>query len=313
MERILQYNITGVDAGKQIQNFLLEKGYSRQNLTDLKKMPESILVNGRWEYVKYVLEEHDCLTVHIQEMSSSERIEPEELPLDICYEDEDILVVNKPANMPVHPSLNHYYGTLANAIAHYYKKQGQEYVFRCINRLDRDTTGLVILAKHMVSGAILGQAMIERRIHREYLALVAGEDMEDMGTVDAPIARKNQSLIERMVSSEGQRAVTHYKVLERKNGISLVSLHLETGRTHQIRVHMKHIGHPLIGDSLYAPEYMLMDRQALHSYQLEFTHPITGEQLILKQDLPKDMQRLLMDVSSQERHGKHENYIKLCF
>lgn len=293
MERIIQYTIEKTDEGKQIQNFLMEKGYSRQNITELKKMPESILIDGRWEYVKYLLKEGEILTIHIKEMESSEKIEADDIALDICYEDEDILVINKPANMPVHPSLNHYHGTMANAVAHYYQKQGKEYIFRCINRLDRDTTGLTIMAKHMVSGAILGQAMVERQIHREYLAIVAGEDLADEGCVDAPIARKCDSLIERVVSEDGQRAVTHYKVLERRNGLALIALHLETGRTHQIRVHMKHIGHPLIGDSLYAPEYMLMGRQALHSHKLTFKHPMTGQEMVLTQELPPDMKHIL--------------------
>ena len=292
MERVITYKINNADAGKQIQAFLLEKGFSRQNITELKKMLESILVDGRWEYVKYLLKEGEDLTIHIRESASSERIEPDEMPLDVVYEDEDILVVNKPADMPVHPSLNHYHGTLANAVAYYYKKQRQEYIFRCINRLDRDTTGLTIMAKHMVSGAILGQSMVERQIHREYLAIVAGEDIEDEGCIDAPIARKSDSLIERIVDRDGQRAITHYKVLERRNGLSLISFHLETGRTHQIRVHMKHIGHPLVGDSLYAPEYMLMERQALHSYKLTFRHPMTGKEMIITQEMPEDMRRV---------------------
>lgn len=294
MDRKIQYQIKKEDAGKQIQTFLREQGFSQQNITELKKMPESILVDGRWEYVRYLLKEGEIVTIHIMENSSSKKIEPDNISLDICYEDEDILVVNKPANMPIHPSLNHYHGTLANAVAYYYKKQEKDYIFRCINRLDRDTTGLTIMAKHMVSGAILGQQMAERKIHREYLAIVAGEDIPDAGCIDMPIARKSDSLIERMVSREGQRAVTHYRVLERRNGLALVTLHLDTGRTHQIRVHMKYIGHPLVGDSLYAPEYMRMERQALHSHKLTFQHPITGEKMVLQQELPEDMKRILL-------------------
>lgn len=289
MERKIVYQITEAEEGQKIGVFLQNRGYSGQNLIALKKMPESILIDGRWEYVNYKMHAGETMEVHIQETASSEKIEPEDLPLDIVYEDEDILVVNKDADTPVHPSLNHYHGTLANAVAYYYQQQGKEFVFRCVNRLDRDTTGLVILAKHMLSSAILGNAMKKREIKRQYVAIVAGEDIDDEGTIDLPIDRKDGSVIERVVSPEGQRAVTYYKVLQRKNGLSLITLRLETGRTHQIRVHMKAIGHPLIGDDLYAPEYMLMDRQALHSGALTFPHPITGEEMHFEQEIPEDM------------------------
>lgn len=289
MERVISYKITEREENQKIGDFLQRQGYSGQNLIALKKMPESILINGKWEYVNYRMHAGEVLTVHILEPASSEKIEPEDVPLDIAYEDEDILVVNKSADTPVHPSLNHYHGTLANAVAYYYQQQGTEYVFRCVNRLDRDTTGLVVLAKHMLSCAVLGNAMKQRRIKRQYVAIVAGADIDDEGTIDLPIDRKDGSVIERIISSEGQRAVTHYQVLQRKDDLALIALQLETGRTHQIRVHMKAVGHPLIGDDLYAPEHMLMKRQALHSGALTFPHPITGEMMHFEQPLPEDM------------------------
>lgn len=293
MERTLQYLITRQDEGKTIDKYLKEQGFSRQNLIELKKIEKSILVDDIWQHVTYKLSSGEKLVIHIVEKEASEKIEPEDIPIEIVYEDEDILVVNKPANMPVHPSMNHYYGTLANAIAYYFKQKNCPYVFRCINRLDRDTTGLVVLAKHMLSGAILGQDMVERKIKREYMAIVAGEDIDDFGTIDAPIARKDDSLIERVVSDNGQRAVTHYKVNIRRNGYVLLAIHLDTGRTHQIRVHMKHIGHPLVGDNLYAPEHMVIERQALHSYSLSFKHPITKEEMYFSAKIPEDMESIL--------------------
>ena len=313
MERVLEYKISIEDTEKTIKEYLQEKGFSNQNIVELKKMEKSILLNGEWEYVTRKVNKGDVLTVHIKEEESSEKIPPINLPFPIIYEDEDIIVINKPADMPIHPSLNNYENTLGNAAAYYFASQGKPFIFRCINRLDRDTTGLTILAKHMVSAGILQNEMLNRNIKREYLAIVDGIIKEDEGTIDAPIGRKDGSTIERMIDYEhGERAVTHYKVLGRKedtdtglnkivpastrvrdnggkNGISLVSLRLETGRTHQIRVHMTSIGHPLLGDFLYNPTDDRMSRQALHAWHLSFVHPITKDEMNLEAPIPEDM------------------------
>ncbi len=290
MERVLEYRISGRDEGKTIKEYLTQIGYSGQNIVELKKIPQSILLNGVWEYVNCRIKENDELRIHIREEESSEKILPIDLPFPVLYEDEDIVVVNKPADMPIHPSLNNYENTLGNAAAYYFMQQGKSFIFRCINRLDRDTTGLTILAKHMVSCSILQSDMMERKISREYLAIVEGEFENAEGTIDAPIGRKEGSTIERMIDFEnGERAVTHYRVLEQKENIALLVLKLETGRTHQIRVHMASIGHPLIGDFLYNPGNKGMTRQALHAWKLSFTHPITKRKLELEAPIPDDM------------------------
>jgi len=302
MERFLEYQIFAADAGKTIKDFLQEKGFSRQNLVELKKMKESILLNNVWEYVTCRVKEGDKLVIHIREEESSEKIPPIELPFPIIYEDEDIVVINKPADMPIHPSLNNYENTLGNAAAYYFAKQNKPFIFRCINRLDRDTTGLTILAKHMVSAGILQTEMLNRNIRREYLAIVDGIIEEDEGVIDAPIGRKDGSTIERMIDYEnGERAVTHYRVLGRKGNATLVALALETGRTHQIRVHMTSIGHSLLGDFLYNPTDDRMSRQALHAWHLSFTHPITGEELYFEAPIPEDMKKYW-----GENHGNKE-------
>ena len=232
----------------------------------------------------------DLLTVNICENEVSEKIPPVKLPLHIIYEDDDLMILDKPADMPIHPSMNNYDNSLANALAYYFQQKDQAFVFRCINRLDRDTTGLTIIAKHSVSAGILSIAASKRQIHREYLAITEGIALPSSGTVEVPLGRKPDSAIERIVDYEnGERAVTHFRVLCRRNGCSLLSLHLETGRTHQIRVHMKHLGHPLIGDFLYNPDNRQMKRQALHSCRLTFRHPITGELLSFTSALPSDM------------------------
>ena len=219
------------------------------------------------------------------------QIPPVRLPLDIIYEDEDIIVINKPAGMPVHPSINNYTNTLANGLAWYYQEQGKPFIFRCTNRLDRDTSGLTIIAKHMLSSNILSRMTVRHEIRREYLAIVRGSVQPAEGTISAPLSRKPGSVIERTVDFDhGERAVTHYHVVEETNGHSLVSLLLETGRTHQIRIHMKYLGFPLIGDYLYNPDMEYMQRQALHSCRLALNHPITGEKLEFRAPLPEDMQ-----------------------
>ena len=280
MDRTINYQITEEADGLRIEQFLRHQGYSYQNITQLKKMPESILKNGVWEYMRSLLATGDILTVHIQENESSPNIPPVELPLSIIYEDEDILVVNKPAGMPIHPSLNNYENSLANG---------------CTNRLDRDTSGLTVIAKHLISASILSSMGARHEIKREYLAIVRGSVTPPSGTIDAPLARTGSSMIERKVDiKHGERAVTHYKVVEEKNGHSLVSLILETGRTHQIRVHMQYLGFPLVGDYLYNPDMEYIHRQALHSWKLSFIHPITKEPMEFTAELPKDMKKILI-------------------
>lgn len=294
MERILTYHITESDSGLRIEQYLKRHGYSKQNFTDLKKMPESILVNGKWFYLKQTLHAGDVLTVHIKETESSEHIPPMQLPLDIIYEDEDIIVINKAAGMPIHPSMNNYKNSLANGLAWYFQNQGKAFIFRCTNRLDRDTSGLTVIAKHMLSSNILSGMAVRKEIRREYLAIVRGHVMPSAGTINAPLSRKPGSIIERTVDFEnGETAVTHYQVAEEKNGHSLVSLILETGRTHQIRIHMKYLGFPLVGDYLYNPDMEYIKRQALHSHRLTFRHPISGEIMDFTAPLPDDMANIL--------------------
>lgn len=291
MKRILTYPIAAATGQQKVSSFLKSQGYSSRNLTELKKNPESIQVNGSPVYMNCTLNTGDLLTVHITEDASSAKISPVRLPLQIIYEDEDLMVINKAAGMPIHPSVNNYGNSLGNALAYYFARQQKPFVFRCINRLDRDTSGLTIVAKHMVSAGMLSAMVSQKKIVREYLAIVRGSLTPENGVINAPLSRKPGSILERTVDfAQGETAVTHYRKIDEKNGHSLVSLILETGRTHQIRVHMKYLGYPLIGDYLYNPDTKLISRQALHSYRLHFTHPITRETLEFTAPLPEDMQ-----------------------
>ncbi|MCD7884686.1 MAG: RluA family pseudouridine synthase [Lachnospiraceae bacterium] len=332
MERTISYQITAEDAGIRVEQFLRRKFYSRQNLAQLKNADGSTRLGGKACRLNQRLSPGDTLEVHISEDTCSERIPATDLPLfstmpgakrpetgyelccppqggytSIVYEDEDILVTDKPAGLPIHPSRDNYYYSLANAVMHYYRNSGG-FVFRCTNRLDRDTSGLTVIAKHSVSASVLGAMQkdsgydtvndagsvssgVSRSVsssvsgnapacasssvsgnapactsrpymERRYLAIVCGTPSPASGTIDAPISRKQpqetyqeHTSIERQVDFErGERAVTHYHVLETKNSCSLVSVLLGTGRTHQIRVHMAYLGHPLAGDYLYNPE-----------------------------------------------------------
>ncbi len=299
MNRTISYDIDSHSEGLRVEQFLRHKGYSAQNLSTIKRMPESILVNGVHYYMKQTLKAGDRLLVRIQETESSRNIPPVCAPLSVVYEDEDLIVINKPAGMPIHPSLNNYTNSLANALAWYYQQQGKPFIFRCCNRLDRDTSGLTVVAKHLVSGNILSTMTKKKEVRREYLAVVRGHIVPESGTISAPLARKGGTIIERVVDFDrGEPAVTHYHLIQEANGHSLVALQLETGRTHQIRIHLKHLGFPLVGDYLYNPDMEYISRQALHSFRLSFPHPITGEAMDFTAPLPEDMRNILTERSS---------------
>ena len=297
MERKLNYKITDEFHNKTIEQFLKAQEYPHQAIVQLKKTHEGICINGVWAYVNQKLTTGDLLSLHLVEEFSESSIQPIYVPLDIVYEDEDLLIINKPANMPIHPSMNHHEGTLANGLLFYFQEKGEFFTFRCINRLDRDTSGLTIVAKHVLSAGILSRQVSSREIRRTYRAICHGL-VDESGTIDAPIARAAESTIERCVDFEtGERAITHFKQIayDQEKNLSLVELHLETGRTHQIRVHMKYIGHPIIGDFLYNPDYIFCQRQALHSYCLDFTHPVTKKEMHFASPLPEDLKCIFKD------------------
>ncbi len=294
MNRTLTYTLSDQTSPIKIEHFLRTKGYSRQLIVNLKKDPDSVLINGNPRYMNERLHSGDELTIHIRETESSEKILPVCLPLDILYEDEDLLAVNKPAGMPIHPSMNNYDNTLANALAYYFSRQNKPFIFRCTNRLDRDTSGVTIISKNLLCSGILASMVMNQHVHRQYLAIVRGSLFPDSGTINAPLGRKPGSIIERTIDYEhGEPAVTHYQVVKKENGHSLLSLYLETGRTHQIRIHMKSIGSPLIGDYLYNPDMEWIHRQALHSHKMSFIHPITGKYMEFTAPMPEDMQRII--------------------
>ena len=299
MQRKLSYTISEPYHNLTILEFLKLQKFSSQNIIELKKMNRSILINDEWVHMNYRLKEGEHLLIHIQENESNEKILPVNLPLPILYEDEDLVVINKPADMPIHPSQNNYNNTLANAAAYYYETlQNTPFTFRCINRLDRDTTGLTILAKNMYSANILASQMQKREIKRLYLAILDGNLEKKYGTIRLPIGRKSDSTIERQIDFiHGEKAVTHYCRLKTSGKYTLAAFQLETGRTHQIRVHMSALNAPLIGDTLYNtnPSAHELSRQALHAYRISFIHPVTQKSIKLTAPIPQDMSSFFME------------------
>lgn len=294
MRQKIEYFIETASAGTAAGPFLRSQGFSRHLMTWLKQKGGRILANGLPVFTNYVLRPGDLLTVYFPEPETDGKILPAPVDFSIVYQDDDLLVIDKPAGVPVHPPPGNYTNTLANGLALYFSQKGEPFAFHCINRLDRDTTGLLTAALHPLSASLLSAQMAGRNIRRTYRALVLGRTAPS-GTVRIPIGRRPGSIIERCPDWEhGAPAVTHYQTLAWFPGYSYLELHLETGRTHQIRVHMAAIGHPLLGESLYHRGVSFpMARQALHSYALEFTHPITKKAMRFTAPLPSDMQSWL--------------------
>jgi 23S rRNA pseudouridine1911/1915/1917 synthase len=292
------------DEGTERQTFIVPEHYPQMPIADcLRRLGLSL-------NLKRKIKHHGILRIdgvvspwYVQvgpnskiqvEWTVASQITPEDIPIDIVYEDEWLLIINKPAGMLVHPTSNHPYGTLANAVIHYYRRLGLTHAFHPIQRLDRNTSGLLAIAKL----ASIHHSMNKQRLRRLYLAIATGTPDAAKGTITVPIARHPESIITRIVSSDGQEAVTHYRVLQSFPAASLLQLELETGRTHQIRLHLSHIGHPLLGDDLYGGKTDLITRQALHSFFLELHHPITGTVFSLSSPLPQDLELLLKRLSN---------------
>ncbi|WP_273122610.1 RluA family pseudouridine synthase [Bacillus weihaiensis] len=290
----LNWVIDAYDSGKLVVNFLKEKQLSKRALTDIKFHGGDIRINDEHVTVRYKLKEHDLLTVIFPEEDRGASLEGDPyVPYSIVYEDDHCLVINKPANVPSIPSRDHPSGTLANGLIYYYEQRNIPSTIHIVNRLDKDTSGLMLVAKHRFAHSLFSTQQKKKQIHRSYEAIVHGAVRLSEGTISKKIGRKSDSIIERVVTEDGQEAITHYKVLSTSKELSHIKLVLDTGRTHQIRVHMASIGHPLCGDSLYGGRMDHIQRQALHSSELTFFHPILLKELSFSLPLPKDMKSML--------------------
>lgn len=254
-------------------------------------------VNGKPVFMNYIIAGGDKIEVDL-EREETQDIEAQDIDVDVVYEDSDILVLNKKPFMVVHPTKNYNTGTLANGIMNHFKKTGQNCIVRLVSRLDMNTSGLIIIGKNQFAHMRLSDEMKTERFEKRYLALVHGNLEEKEGTINKPIYRVGGDVIARVIDPRGKQSVTHYKVIESFDGADLVECLLETGRTHQIRVHMQSLGHPIFGDELYASEFIEQDedyikRQALHAYGLDFYSPRTEEKLSLRADLPYDFKEAI--------------------
>lgn len=297
----MQYNyqVKTKEAGFSVEKILRQSlGFSRSMVRKLKNT-NGVLVNGQASHLNRPVQEGDLLSIDLH-TGKATPVLPQPIPLDIVYEDKHLLAVNKPYHMLVHPLKKEPLNTLANAVLYHYLQNGIEPVYRPVSRLDRDTSGLVVVAKHAHAGHLLTTQLGEGKLVREYLAVVHGLLANTRSTIDQPLARCPLSYIRQTVQPGGKRAVTHYQVEKHLADSTLVKLRLETGRTHQIRAHMSHIGHPLLGDTLYGGREEGINRQALHCWRISMLHPLTNKPLVLQASLPVDMQKLLQLSTAPE-------------
>lgn len=289
----LKYTVTESTRHSNIKQILKSEFNMSDRLILKLKRENKIYCNGISTHINASLNVGDTVCADISFEEESENIVPTKMDLDILYEDSGLLIVNKWQNMPVHPSLNHYEDSLSNGVKFYFDSIGLKRKIRPINRLDKDTTGIVLFAKNEYIQECLVREMKKGIFEKEYLAILDGVLEQTNITVTAPIARKEESIIERCISQDGDYAETLFELIKAYDNYSLVKCILKTGRTHQIRVHSKHIGHPILGDTLYGSSSTLILRQALHAHKVSFIHPITKKHIEIVCPLPYDINNLI--------------------
>ncbi len=291
---VITYKITNEDNEKNLGEILKRKiGLSSRFIRKLKD-DKGIKLNKKVRYMDYIVKTDDILTIAFP--IESHEFEPQNIPIDVVYEDEHLLVINKASFIVVHPTKGHHDRTIANAVAYYMNEKKEQYKPRFVNRLDRDTTGLIIIGKNAFVQEEIVKQMKDNQMKKKYIAITKGVIENDEGTINEPIGMMPDSTICRGVVEGGKPSVTHYKVLKRiDTKYTVVEVALETGRTHQIRVHMSHIGHSLLSDFLYGDEDEVINRQALHAYYLSFIHPVTKKPIVLQAKVPDDMGKIIGD------------------
>lgn len=257
------------------------------------KQNNKIFLNTIPANIKSSVKPNDIVEILLDFDEDNSNIVPTKMDLEILFEDDYLLILNKPAGYPIHPSMLHFEDSISNGVKYYFDKIGLNKKIRPVNRLDKDTSGVVIFAKNEYIQESLVKQMKNNSFKKEYIAICEGILSNSSGTVNVPIARKPDSIIERCVDENGDIAITHYDVIKQSDNFSVVHCILETGRTHQIRVHMAYLGNPIIGDTLYGNSSNLIDRQALHSYKVTFVHPVTGQIMSIVAPLFDDMKNII--------------------
>lgn len=301
----IEFRVTNDNNNQKVSQIL--RNHLKLSRGEMRRIKRSagLMVNDQTVRLNSLVKEGDLIRVNLQD-DDDQPVIPQDITLDIIFEDEHILVVNKPSNMLVHPLSYHVLNTLANGVIYHWQQQGHNSKFRSVSRLDKDTSGVILIAKSSYICQQLSGQMKNSMCRREYLAVVHNRITMDSGIIDFPIGRPNDNSLIFGVTPQGKEAITHFTVIQRFAGGSLVRLRLETGRTHQIRVHMRHIGHPLMGDDLYGGNFDLIHRQALHSWRLEFIHPVTKEHMRLEAPLPADITYLIQELKNDyPEDGKH--------
>ena len=260
------------------------------------KSNNKIFLNSKPINIKAPVNSNDVVEIMLDFDEDNNNIVPSKIELNILFEDDYLLVLNKPAGFPIHPSINHYEDSISNGVRYYFDSIGLKKKIRPVNRLDKDTSGIVIFAKNEYIQECLVRQMKRNEFVKEYIAICDGVFENKSGVVNVPIARKENSIIERCVDNSGDNAVTYFDVIKSNKSLSVVHLKLETGRTHQIRVHMAYLGHPILGDTLYGKSSNLINRQALHSYKISFIHPINHEKIELTAPLYYDMENIIKSI-----------------
>ncbi|WP_368654575.1 RluA family pseudouridine synthase [Ornithinibacillus sp. 4-3] len=291
MRRIIEAAYDGMMLRDYLQK---ELHFSRRIIKGLTSTPGNIWINNEPQTVRYTLCVGDRLFIQFPPEERGSVLQPEPIPLTMIYEDDDLMIIDKPAGMATLPSSVHRSGTLANGILAYYDKKHLPFTVHIVTRLDRDTSGIVLIAKHQYSHSLLAKALKEGNVMRKYFAGVEGKLLPKQGTINAPIGRDTRSIIKRLVTEEGKTAISHYQVKQEMGSYSLVEIKLETGRTHQIRVHFSYIGHPLAGDDLYGGTRIDIARQALHCSEISFEHPISKKIMHFRSSNPEDIEKLFM-------------------
>lgn len=279
-----------------LEDFLSSKDISGRLFRKLYKAKQ-IYVDGKFKRKGLTLEKGAVVSIYMED--ESENTKPEKMDINIVYEDFDFLILNKQPNIVVHPTKSHQENTLSNGISYYFKEKGIKKKIRFVNRLDMDTTGILIVAKNPFAHQQMALQFESHKVEKKYQAIVDGIVEKDENYINLPIGREEDKSIRKTVTEEGQAALTKYTVIERYKDATLLDVQIFTGRSHQIRVHLDHIGHPIIGDSLYNKESPYINRQALHSYYLKVKHPRTKEDIEFIAPLPKDMENLINHLKNK--------------